>query len=152
MSFFDDLAAARTAERAYEDVDVLLNGNLHTLRFTQSAPDEWAEVTDKNPPRIGVAIDKYGFNLRKVVRALAPLVGELIVDGKPTKLRVDPVGADDRVDEWDDLLSALSGHFIGKIGDAIFNLNVYAPAQAVADAKKKQKRSEAISALQSSSE
>jgi hypothetical protein len=157
MTFSEDLAAAKTVVREQIDVDVMLNGHLHTLRFTASDPDQWADVVDRNPPRPLVAIDEVGFNLRGVVKMLAPKVGELVVDGKPEKLRVDPVDPDspkdpNRVDEWADLLRALSGYYIEKIGDAIYRLNRHHPAQAVEAAKKKLKRSALISSLQSDSE
>lgn len=157
MSFKDDLEVAKTVERKYEDVEVLLNGHVHTLRFTASDPDQWADAVDRNPLRLGVAIDRYGFNLRGVVKTLAPKVGSLIVDGEPVKLRVDPIDPQnpkdpERVDEWADLLKSLGGHFIQKIGDAIFYLNVYSHTEALEEAKKKLKRSARISNSRPSSE
>lgn len=157
MSFKDDLKAAREIPRDHEDVDVVLNGNIHTLRFTASDPAVWAEAMDKNPPRPGIAIDMYGFNLRGTVRTLAPSAGALMVDGKPQKLQVDPIDPSNRndpnrVDEWADLLGTLSGRYIQKIGDAIFRLNVFAVDQELEKAKKKLKRSARISNSPSASE
>jgi hypothetical protein len=157
MSFKDDLAAAKTGQRKFKDVEVTLNGALYTLRFEQMAGDEWAAAIDQYPPRPGVAIDKFGFNLRETVKALAPRVGSVVIDGEPQKLQVDPVtdeNRDDpeRVDEWRDLLAALSGHFIQKIGDAFFDLNVWGPTMEVDAAKKKRLVSAIISGSQPVSE
>ena len=57
MSFEDDLKAAEDAPIEYTDVDVLINGNLHTLRFLQLNGGEWAAEADKHPARPGVLLD-----------------------------------------------------------------------------------------------
>lgn len=142
MGFSEDLAAAKTAERNIRDVDVTVNGVLYTLRFTQMDGLDWADEADRHPARPKVLIDlRYGYNLRSLVKAVAPQTGVLVIDGESSALRVDPVDPEnpkdpDRVDEWVDLLKALDGAAIQRIGDAIWSLNEWEPGQAVEAAKK----------------
>lgn len=133
VGFFDDLAAAKAAEREHDDVDVVLNGQLHVLRFTQMSGTEWAQEVVKHPAREGVVWDtSFGYNLHSVVRGVSPLSGSVLVDGEPEAL--------DR-EHWADLLDALDGNAVQRIGDAIFGLNAWRPAKAVEAAKKALARS-----------
>lgn len=127
MSFEDDLKAEYEAERPYEDVDALLNGTLYTFRFTKMDGTEWASACDRAPLRPGVLLDmRYGYNLR----ALAPIVAQASggrVDGDA----VVPLTPD----QWRAVFKG-SGSTVARIGDAIFTLNEYGPADAVDEAKK----------------
>jgi len=137
MSFKDDLAAAKAADVPHADVTVLVNGVPYDLRFRQMPGDEWASETDKHPARPGVLVDqRYGYNIRSLTRGAAPKCGVLVNGGDEVKLRVDPVGDADRVDEWADLFRTLSGHDFQRVTDAIWSLNEYLPEKAVEAARK----------------
>ena len=126
MTFADDLAAVASEELAYVHVDVTVHGNLYKLRFTQMDPFEWASEVDFHPARTGVAIDqKYGYNLRSLTKAAAPLSGKL-VEGDEL---VD-------VDDWPALLKAIGGYGFQRVSDAIWALNEILPERAVEAAKK----------------
>jgi len=145
MSFSDDLQAAKNAAVPFADVNVMLAGNLHTLRFRQMNGLDWNDAVDRHPLRPGVAYDsQYGYNLRTLTRYVARKCGARLVEGKEVPLRVDPIDPDDpdaeRVDEWADLFAALTGHFEGKIGDAIYNLNEYQSHVAVSKAQEQLKK------------
>jgi hypothetical protein len=145
MSFDDDLAAAQTPEDKHKDVLVLINKKPYTLRFRPMDGLEWAAETDLHPARPGVLIDShYGYNLRTLTRAAAARSGVLVVDGEERTLRVDPVVVQlpgmpkppARVDEWDSIFRAISGHEFQRITDAIWALNERDPQQAVEAAGK----------------
>jgi hypothetical protein len=137
VGFLEDLAAEKAAQRPTADVEVLLNGNLYTLRFTKLDGTEWAAEVDKYPARPGILIDsRYGYDLRKLVKGIAHKCGVLLDGETEVPLQWDPPGTKDRVDEWADLFKALDGHAVQRIADAIWGLNEYAPAQAVEAAKK----------------
>lgn len=136
MSFEDDLAAASAAPAPFLDVDVTVNGNLYTLRFEQMGPAEWAAETDRHPARPGVLIDaRYGYNLRSLIQAVAPLTGSLVEDGSTV-----PVA------DWPALLKSIAGHGFQRVTDAIWSVNEYLPERQVADAKKALKDSAKTSA------
>lgn len=140
MSFDDDVAAQIAAEKDFVNVDVTLNGKLYTFRFFQMDGLEWADQTDRFPARPGVLLDmRYGYNLRPLSKAVAPLSGKQ-VDGD-TLIDLTP-------EQWEKLFKALPGAAVMRIGDALFNLNEYAPGEAVEAAKK---ASAAESALSSAS-
>lgn len=129
LSFSDDLAAAKAAVLPHQDVDVLLNGNLHTLRFHKMDAVEWAEATASHPARPNVLIDtRYGYNLRAVTRTVAPQTGFLLDGDRPTPLQSE--------DEWVSLFKAISGAEFARIMDAVWELNEYGPQEAVKAAKK----------------
>lgn len=146
MGFSEDLAAGKTKTAAHEDVDVLIDGKAHTLRFRPAGGMEWADAVDHAPLRMDVALDRvYGYNLRAAVRRAAPQTGRLLVDGEETELRVDPITTDmddealaGRVDEWRDLFDQLSGYDAQRITDAVWGLNERRPQLAIEAAKKAQ--------------
>ena len=154
MSFLDDLTAAAQIDRPTADVDVLLNGNPYTLRFTQMTGIDWGLLVDKHPPRIGnlggkegadkvdpIYVDlKYGYNIRGVMLEAAPLAGEVVGESAlPTE-------------KWELLLKSLDGAAFQRVCDTIFNLNEIAPQKAVDAARKGPKRSRRSSISPSSSE
>lgn len=127
MSFEDDLKAEYEAPKPHEDVDVVLNGNLYTLRFTQMDGAEWAGDCDRAPARPGVLLDmRYGYNLRELVPVVSQKTGGR-VDGD----EVVPLTPD----QWRAIFKG-NGRNVSRIGDAIFMLNEYAPDEAVEAAKK----------------
>lgn len=153
MSFLDDLNAASQTQRPTAEVDVLLNSNPYTLRFTQMNGIDWGLLVDKHPPRVGsigktdgekvdpVYVDlKYGYNVRGVVLEAAPLCGEVVDEGAIS------------VAKWEQMLKALDGAAFQRVCDAIFNLNEIAPEKAVDAARKGPKRSRPSSTSPSSSE
>lgn len=151
MGFSEDLEAAKTAERKTAEEDVLLNGNLYTVRFVQMDGLDWAAETDRHPARPGVLIDlRYGYNLRSLVKAVAPLTGTVLKDGEEVQLRVDPVDPKNpsdpnRVDEWRDFLKAISGAAVLRLGSVIWALNQWDPDNAIDAAKKERSNSKSIS-------
>lgn len=140
MSFSDDLKAAPT-DRPSEDVDIVLGGKLHTLRFHAVDGLTWANLCDNHPMRPGVTLDgTYGYDLRSLTVEAAPLCGALVEDGEETPLVVDDI--DPRfpdaphTDEWADLFSKIDGQTFRRISDVIWVLNELVPQQAVVAAKK----------------
>lgn len=154
MSFEDDLKTP--VARDWSDVDVVLNGTLHVFRFTALDGLTWAAESDKCPMRPDVDFDRaYGYDIRKLTVAVAPLSGARLVDGELVPLRVDPVNPSHpnapRVDEWGDLFARIDGHTFRKISDTIWGLNEYLPGEAVKAAKKALEGSGTPSASPSSS-
>jgi hypothetical protein len=128
VSFEDDLKAQAEAEHPSADVDVTLNGKLYTFRFRRMDGDEWANEVDKHPARPGVLVDmRYGYNLRSIVKAVAPRCG-VRVDGDSEE-SLD-------ADQWLQLFKVLDGAGVARFGDAIWGLNEFAPAAEVEAAKK----------------
>lgn len=128
MSFDDDLDAQVAAEADYADVDLLINGKLHTLRFFQMDGLEWSDQTDRFPVRPGVLMDsRYGYNLRPLSQAVAPLCGKLVDGDKLVDLTKK---------QWAKLFKGVAPSAVMRIGDTIFNLNEWLPGKAVDEAKK----------------
>lgn len=126
MTFEDDLAAVQAAPAPFLDAEVTVNGSYYALRFVQMDPFDWAVEVDKHPARPGVALDKrYGYNLRSLVKAVAPATGSLVEDDKTVPVK-----------DWPALLKAIGGHGFQRVTDAIWAVNEYLPEQAVVAAKK----------------
>lgn len=146
MGFSEDLAAGKTKTADHEDVDVLINGVQHTLRFHAAHGMAWADAVDHAPLRMDVGLDRvYGYNLRAAIRYIAPQTGRLLIDDEEHELRVDPITpsmTDEelaaRVDEWDDLFGQLSGYDAQRVTDAVWGLNERRPQLAIEAAKKAQ--------------
>lgn len=127
MSFEDDLKATYEAPKPFGDVDVVLNGNPYTLRFTQMDAATWADLCDRSPIRKGVLLDaRYGYNLRDLVPEVALLTGGRL-DGDT----VVPLTKD----QWAAILKS-NGRNVSRIGDVVFDLNEYTPEMEVENAKK----------------
>lgn len=128
MSFDEDLDAQLATERDTAEVDVVVAGKLQTLRFTEMDGLEWADLTDRCPPRPDAAVDRgYGFNIRLVTALAAPKCGQLKSGD----------GWVDLTDEqWTKLLRGQKGAQVRSIGDALFELNQWGPGQAVLAARK----------------
>jgi hypothetical protein len=136
MGFKEDLAAAKKAPANTADVDVLVNGRKYTLRFKQVTGQEWAEAVDRSPLRREVALDvRYGYNLRMAVGLTVPNSATLLDGEKPVEVTVDE-DAKPPVNEWADLLDALSGFDFQRVTDAVWQLNEWDPQQALEAAKK----------------
>lgn len=134
MSFEDDLKAQETAPVPSLDVDVLLNGNAHTLRFRRMNGMDWSAESDKHPIRPGVLIDmRYGYNLRALVKAVAPKTGVLVEDDVEREIDEE---------QWKSLFKALDGASTQRVCDTVWALNEYGPQQEI-DAAKKARRSTA---------
>jgi hypothetical protein len=126
MTFAEDLAAVQAAPKPFLDAEVTVNGTYYALRFTQMDPFDWATEVDRHPARPDTQIDKrYGYNLRSLVKAVAPVTGAL-VEGESTV----------PVEDWPALLKAIGGHGFQRVTDAIWAINEYLPEQAVVAAKK----------------
>lgn len=128
MSFDDDLDAQLARELDTVDVDVTVNGKLKTFRFTELDGLKWADLCDRAPARPGVLMDmRYGYDIRSLTTIAAPVSG-VLVDGDTT--------SELSVAQWAKLLKGQPGAGIQRIGDALFSLNEWLPAQAVEEAKK----------------
>lgn len=131
MSFDDDLdaeLAAKTEDPEWATVDVLVNKKLRRFKFTQMDGLDWADMGDRCPPRPTAPLDReFGYNIRLISALAAPKSGEM-QDGdgwvKPTD------------EQWTKLFRSLTGAGIRAIGDVLFYLNQWGPAQAVEEAKK----------------
>jgi len=125
--FDADLDSQLAAEPDTVTVDVLVNGKLRKLQFTEMDGLAWADLTDRCPPRIDAPLDKaYGFNIRLVVAHAAPTSGRM----KSGEEWVELSEA-----QWTKLLRGQKGATIRTIGDALFQLNQWAPDQAVEPAR-----------------
>ena len=130
MSVFGEkIAAAKSAPREKCDpVEILLNDEVVPLVFETVPGQVWAAITAKNPSvGSGLTALRYGYDVHKVVREIAPLSGVGILEGAEVKL-------DD--EEWNDLFESIDGHSFGLIADAIWYLNEWNPQQRIAKAKK----------------
>lgn len=128
MSFDDDLEAQLNAEADWADCDITVNNKLVRLRFTQLDALEWADLCDLCPPRPGSPIDRnFGYNFRAVVTLAAPKSGKRLDGEEAVELTAD---------QWRKLLKSINPLSLRTIGDVIFNLNEWIPAQEVAAAKK----------------
>jgi hypothetical protein len=113
----------RLDELAESSADSLL-----TLRLTRLPGRDWSVLTSKCPVRPDVPVDRhYGYNYDAACEAAAryrdpqgATYGHRLEDG-------EPVAIDD--DEWGELFDVLSGSDIGKIRDAVWELNQYEPEQ-----------------------
>lgn len=126
--FDDDLDAQLALEPDFATVDVLVNKKLRKLRFTEMDGLAWADLTDRCPPRPDAAVDRaFGYNLRLVVALAVTRCGQM-------------QSGEDFIDltekQWTNLLRGQPGSAIRSIGDALFQLNQWGPAQAVKDARK----------------
>jgi len=128
VSFEDDLKAEFEAPAPTKDVDVILNGNLHTFRVTRMDGVEWASLTDMFPARPGVMLDmRYGYNLRPLTLAAMAKSAQR-VDGDNL--------VDLTEDQWRNLFKSLAGAYIERFSDAVFLLNEHGPNDEVDKAKK----------------
>lgn len=126
--FDSDLDAQLASEPDTVIVDVLVNGKLRKLQFTEMDGLAWADLTDRCPPRVDAPFDKaYGFNIRLIVAHAAPLTGHIKSGDEWVKLTEA---------QWTKLLRGQKGAQIRTIGDALFQLNQWGPDQAVAAARK----------------
>ena len=123
-----DLDSHEAEERETVVVPILINGKLRRLRFEQMDGLAWADLCDRNPPRAEVEIDKaFGYNISGA-STLAATVSGTIQSGDEWKT-LSP-------ERWKRLIRALPGAQLRSIADGVFQLNQYAPALAVLDAKK----------------
>lgn len=125
MSFAGDLKAQLDAERDTVDVPFTLNKQPYVLRFTQMDPWEWAEAADRHPQRPGVQLDaSFGYNMRALVKDVAPRCGVLLKDGEPVTLRrVQARGDEPAVDEWADLFKAMSPSAVQRMCSEVWGLH-----------------------------
>lgn len=138
MSFDDDLKAQLAAEKETAEVPFALNANPYVLKFTALDPWEWAEAGDHFPPRPGVALDRnFGYNMRDLVRSVAPRIGQLLRDGVPVE-----------VDDWDALFKALSPAAVQRTCSAVFALHESETLNAVVSRAKKLRKPDAESSPQ----
>jgi hypothetical protein len=130
MSFLDDLNAAKSAPAPHDDIDVLINGHVHVLRFYRLDGYEWSCEVDRHPMRPGVRIDMtYGFNFRALTKAVAPRCAFRVVGDDEVPLSAE---------EWEALFApkVLTGRYFGAMTDALFRLNIVQPQQELDAAKK----------------
>lgn len=140
MSFEDDLKAEREAPIKFTDVQVELNGTLHTFRFLQLSGPEWAAETDYHParatlpdeqtpdrPLIPLVDQRYGYNIRSLCMSVAKKTGRRVEGEKLVELTPQ---------QWDDLYRAIPGSTKAAIDDAIWTLNEAEPTDRILSLKK----------------
>lgn len=128
MTTLAELLGAQS-EPETDEVDVLLNGEAVTFRFTKIDGDRWAELCGKFPPRPENTLDLAvgGYNIDMVVNAAVKINGTRVDGGMlETPSR----------EQWDRILTILSGSDVKKIRDSVWNLNEFGPAQRLEAAKK----------------
>lgn len=144
LSFEDqldqDMKAQSEAELDYAICQIVVNGKLRRLKFTQMDGLEWADVCDRNPPRVTVETSKagdkpkilpvdeaYGYNILGASIMAATSSG--LMQAGDDWVALTP-------ERWKRLIRGIPGAQLRAIADAIFQLNQWSPAMAVAEAKK----------------
>lgn len=103
------------------DQEVLLAGEVVTVRFWPLAGNAWRDLCAKHPNRDESQFDKaLGYNLTAVV-ADYPRV--FLVDGDDVQ---------DVADQWADICAVLSGPDLKNLEYAVWGINEYEPTQALA--------------------
>ena len=137
MGFKEDIIAARQKPRRHADLNIDINGTRYKFRFRQMDGVAYSEETLRHPPDMEIGFDReYGYNLNSLTRAVAPLCGVRVEGDEEIPLQVDPLGQEDRVDEWADLFAIADGGAVQSIASTIFQLNEFATSKAVRAAKK----------------
>lgn len=150
MSFEDDLDADLDAQLAAEPnfsfVSVLVNGKHRKLRFTEMDGLAWADLCDRNPPRTIDSDEKipkilpidsgYGYNVLGASVMAAQVSGHMQSGDEWKTLTPE---------QWKKLIRSLPGAQLKQVADVIWNLNQWAPSQAVLSAKKASEVESALS-------
>lgn len=129
MTSIDELIAkSKAAEAATASVEVLVGGELVTLKFTELPGKQWAEITIRNPAREDVPVDIIkGYNVHAVTQLGAVKSGVLVGDDAEQELSED---------QWRGIFDALSGADFQTVIDTVWSLNEWAPTERVENAKK----------------
>lgn len=145
MSFEDELDADLDAQLAAEPyfgfVSVLINGKHRKLRFTEMDGLAWADICNRNPPRLVDGADPakpkqadilpidlaYGHNVLGASVQAASVSGHMQSGDDWVELSPE---------RWKKLIRGLPGAQLREIADVIWNLNQWAPSQAVLSARK----------------
>jgi hypothetical protein len=108
--------------------EMLSSATVDKFRFYRMDGLKWAALIAEHPPRTHVALDlRYGFNLHEVTPVAVVSCGRLLDGENEVSLPKE---------QWNDLLTVLSGHEVERIADALFVLNEWDPERAVQRAKK----------------
>lgn len=129
MTSIDELIAkSKASDAETATVEVLVGGELVTLKFTELPGATWAGITLRNPPRVDVPVDlAKGYNLHAATQFAAAESGVLVDGGEEQKLTED---------QWRGIWDALSGADFQSVIDVVWSLNEWAPSQRVDAAKK----------------
>lgn len=150
MSFEDeldaDLDAQLAAEPNFSFVSVLVNGKHRKLRFTEMDGLAWADLCDRNPPRLVEGTEKdpkvlpidnaYGYNV---------LGASVLAAQKSGHMQSGDGWVELSAERWKKLIRGLPGAQLKRIADVIWDLNQWAPSQAVLSAKKASEVESALS-------
>ena len=114
-----------------DELAVVAQDAMITLRFTRLPGDKWAEITSRYPVRPDVPIDRhYGYNFDAVCTAAARVSGVRVEDDAEVPLVVREATDDSpAIDEWAELFDVLAGADVAAIRDAVWSLNEYEPQQ-----------------------
>lgn len=119
----DEVVPRKTA-----DQEVLVSGELVTLRFEKLDPRVWRELIAKYPARDGVAYDRsLGYNF------------DLVPVGYPVAHVFDVTGDEPvavSADEWAGIFELLESPDLKNVALALWGMHEYEPQQAVLAAKK----------------
>lgn len=128
-ALLDEAVEARSAKPETETVDVLINGTVVTLRFSEMSSLDWANVIAVNPQRLGSPIDRqFGYNYDGAAITASPTCGVRVEGDSESKMTAE---------QWEKLFKVMAGHDFQKITNAIWALNEISPMRRLAEAKKK---------------
>ena len=124
------MGVASEADKIQEQLDALADDDsTEIIRIFRMPGRDWANLTSKCPVRVDVPIDRhYGYNYdaacEAALRYRDPKTGATyafrLEDGNPVEFTDD---------EWQELLSVLSGNEYAKLRDRVWELNEYEPEQ-----------------------
>lgn len=107
------------------DQDVVIGGELVTVRVWPLSGPEWRDLCAKHPNRADSSFDQaLGYNLTAV---LADYPRVYLVDGDEVT---------DAREDWADICAVLSGPDLKNLEYAVWGINEYEPAQRLAAAGK----------------
>jgi len=120
--------AAQPREYETETIEVVVGGELTTLKFTELPGHEWHDIASRAPVRVGVDVDKeFGYNPHVASSLAAPRCG-VVVEGDVERT-LDS-------ETWGALIAGLSGSDFATLSGIIFYLNELSPQRRLTSLKK----------------
>lgn len=128
-ALLDEAVETRSEKLETETVEVLVNQTVVTLRFSEMAAKDWADVIAVNPQRLGSPIDRqFGYNYDGAAITASPKCGVRVEGDSESKMTAE---------QWEKLFGVIAGHDFQKITNAVWSLNEISPMRRLAEAKKK---------------
>lgn len=118
----------RSAQQEHVDVDIVLGGEVITVRLTRIPPVEYKQIVGTFPPHDTSHAEKfYGFSVYEATPALVK-ASATVLDGDKTVEMSN--------EQWDEVFSVIAAEEVEAFADAVIALNVLSPFQKRAQAKK----------------